>query len=160
MAILTNSGRAAIAAALASRPLHLAWGTGGVGWPEDPPPESATATTLTNEIGRRTVHQVAFCTPDENGSIVVPNGRYAPSATPTNHLYLVFKFDFTDAPAEVIREIGVFTESVMQAGLPPGQMYFTPANVSQVGVLLHLEHLLPLYRTPATRESFEIVITF
>lgn len=35
-------------------------------------------------------------------------GKFKETATPTKHLYMRFGFDFTDAPAAVIRELAVF----------------------------------------------------
>lgn len=160
MAILTNTGRVAMAKAIASRPIHGAWGTGGAEWGVTPPPESTDSTALVAEVGRREAAEVGFALPDENGEIIVSNGRFTRSATPTRYLYISLKYDFNDAPDKVIRELGVFVDSEFAAGLPAGQKYFTPEQVVDGGILLHLEHRQPLYRNNATRESFDIVITF
>ena len=85
MATLTHSGRAALAAALASQTLHFAWGTGDAAWDTTPVPEPIDATALVNEVGRRLVTQVQFVTEDPTGEIIVPTGRYAVSETPTRH---------------------------------------------------------------------------
>lgn len=166
MAILTLSGRAAIAAAIATRSLHLAWGTGDPAWDDAPAPESTLATGLTNEIGRRALTLWQFVTPDENGAITVNDvddptitNSFAPSPVPTNHLYLLFNFDSLDAPAATIRETGVFVDTVVDPALPPGQKYFTPDQLTSPGTLLALERLPFFNRQPSVRQTFEQVIT-
>ena len=160
MPILTQDGRIAIAKSLAEQPLHLAWGDGDGLWTTTVPPEDTEATELMNELGRRTVTQVGYVVPDVNGTIELPTGKFSLSATPTNHLYLSTQFEFSDASSSVIREIGVCVGSQMVGGLPVGQTYFAPAQVADPGLLMHVEHFQPIYRSPAIRESFEIVITF
>lgn len=159
MPILTKSGRVVIAESIALRAIHLAWGAGDGAW-ITPPAEDADATELENELGRRVASEVAFVVPDPAGDIVLPTGKFTRSLTPTNNLYVRTTFDFVDAPSDVIREIGVFVGTVTQSGLPAGQQYFTPAQVVDPGRMLHLENLPPIYRSPALKESFEIVITF
>ncbi|WP_264377109.1 hypothetical protein [Wolbachia endosymbiont (group B) of Ochlodes sylvanus] len=225
MSILTQSGRAAIAASIKEQPIHLAWGTGDAGWEsnhkvektfaadseikldhhpikdvkvfigqttyqpnivdsssgvikrtenssipvsdkvtvqytESTPPEPINATKLINEVGRRTADEVLFCTADENGELLTPSGRFRPSNVPTNNLYLKFTFDFTDAANQVIRELGVMVGTKVKEGLPIGQRYFEPKDVENPGILLVLEHTVPLIRTAATRETFSFVVTF
>ncbi|WP_264711482.1 hypothetical protein [Wolbachia endosymbiont (group A) of Andrena haemorrhoa] len=227
MSILTQSGRAAIAASIKEQVIHLAWGTGDsssgsshqvekvfvegeialdhhtikdvrvftgqttyqssidyivdsssgvikrtenssiransavtVEYSESTPPELITSEKLLNELGRRTANEVLFCTGDENGELVTPSGRFRPSNVPTNNLYLKFTFDFTDAANQVIRELGVMVGTKVKKGLPTGQRYFEPKDVENPGILLVLEHTVPLIRTSATRETFSFVVTF
>ncbi|AZU37853.1 hypothetical protein BBB02_05220 [Wolbachia endosymbiont of Bemisia tabaci] len=227
MSILTESGRAAIAASIKEQPIHLAWGSGDANWEsshqvekvfiegeialdhhtikdvrvftgqttyqssvdytvdsstgvikrtenssiransavtveysESTPPELITSEKLLNELGRRTANEVLFCTGDENGELVTPSGRFKPSNVPTNNLYLKFTFDFTDAANQVIRELGVMVGTKIKEGLPEGQRYFEPKDVENPGILLVLEHTVPLIRTAATRETFSFVVTF
>lgn len=159
MPILTKSGRVVIAESISLRALHLAWGTGDGAW-LTPPAEAADATALMAEVGRRTATEVAFVVPDPVGDIILPTGRYTRSLTATNHLYVRTAFEFGDAQSAVIREVGLFSGSVTDGALPPGQTYFTPAQVTSPGRLLHLEYIEPIFRSPAIRESFEQVITF
>lgn len=159
MATLTHSGRAALAAALASQTLHFAWGTGDVAWDTTPVPEPIDATALVNEVGRRLVTQVQFVTEDPTGEIIVPTGRYTVSATPTRHLLFRIAYDFGDAPASVIREVALFAGTEVQAGLPAGQRYLEPGQIVAPGTLVALERITPINRSPATRETFEHVIT-
>ncbi|MDX5488376.1 MAG: hypothetical protein O7150_06410 [Wolbachia endosymbiont of Andrena praecox] len=227
MSILTQSGRAAIAASIKEQVIHLAWGTGDsssgsshqvekvfvegeialdhhtikdvrvftgqttyqssidyivdsssgvikrtenssiransavtVEYSESTPPELITSEKLLNELGRRTANEVLFCTGDENGELVTPSGRFRPSNVPTNNLYLKFTFDFTDAANQVIRELGVMVGTKVKKGLPTGQRYFEPKDIEDSGILLVLEHTVPLIRTAATRETFSFVVTF
>lgn len=161
MPILTKSGRVVIAESVAARPLHLAWGTGNGAWMTAAEvPEDVNATALIAEIGRRIATEVAYVVPDVGGDIVLPSGTFLRSVTPTSNLYVRTSFDFADASSSVVREIAIFSNSTMQIGLPGGQQYFAPADVLTQGRLLHLEHLAPIFRSPAIRESFEVVITF
>ncbi|UFO00260.1 MULTISPECIES: hypothetical protein [unclassified Wolbachia] len=227
MSILTQSGRAAIAANIKEQSLHLAWGSGDsssgsshqvekvfvegeialdyhtikdvrvftgqtvyqssidyivesssgiikrtknssivenstvtIEYVQDTPPESITSQKLFNELGRRTADEVLFCTGDENGELITPSGRFRPSNVPTNNLYLKFTFDFTDAANQVIRELGVIVGTKVKKELPRGQRYFEPKDVENPGILLVLEHTVPLIRTAATRETFSFVVTF
>ncbi|WP_341820847.1 hypothetical protein [Wolbachia endosymbiont (group A) of Myopa testacea] len=226
MSILTQSGRAAIAASIKEQPIHLAWGSGYARWEsshkvenfftpdgeitldhhtiknvkvftgqttykssidyiidgnviqrmenssistggtvtieytQSTPPESIMSEKLLNELGRRTVDEVLFCSGDKNGELVTPSGRFRLSNVPTNNLYLKFTFDFTDAANQVIRELGVMVGTKVKEGLPTGQRYFEPKDVENPGILLVLEYTVPLIRTAATRETFSFVVTF
>ncbi|WCR59261.1 MAG: hypothetical protein PG978_000697 [Wolbachia endosymbiont of Ctenocephalides felis wCfeF] len=228
MSILTQSGRAAIAASIKEQPIHLAWGSGDQNWEsshkvekifstngkitldhypvkdvkvfigqtsyqssidytidsntgvvqrtensaiaaggtvtieytQDTPPELITSATLLKEVGRRVVDEILFCSGDENGELLTPTGRFKSSDVPTNNLYLKFSFDFTDAANQVIRELGVMVGTKLKEKVPPGQRYFEPKDVENPGILLVLEHTVPLIRTAATRETFSFVVTF
>lgn len=162
MAILPKSGRAAIAKAIMQRPLHLAWGKGNPAWGDDPPPpEDAMATGLIDEIGRRKVLTVAFVVPDPNGMIDIAGaGTFSESVTATNQIVVRTKFDFADGVGNTIRELGLFMDTVTADGLPAGQLYFTPDEITDPGILIHLEHKLPIIRSMSTREMIDILITF
>ena len=159
MTLLVQSGRTAIAQALSEQPLHLAWGIGDGAW-ATPPAEDAAATALISEVGRRQIVDVGYVVPDVAGLIVLASGSFTLSGTPTKYLYLKTVFDFADAQSSVIREIAVFSGSTMVGGLPGGQQYFVPAEVATPGRMVSLQHLVPIYRSPAIRENFEIVIQF
>tara|TARA_Y100000031_G_scaffold156211_1_gene209784 strand:+ start:861 stop:1343 length:483 start_codon:yes stop_codon:yes gene_type:complete len=160
MSVLVNEGRAAIATAIANRPLHLAWGEGDPTWDDNNPPAPPVDTNvLESEVGRRALHSWEYCTPDENGDIQTTTGRYSISADPTPHLYLSFKYDYEDASDKVIREAAVFMDTEFVAGLPAGQKYFQAAQVTNAGLMLSLERLY-IPRTPSSRETIDLVITF
>ncbi|UPA54991.1 hypothetical protein MWH06_07120 [Wolbachia pipientis] len=131
-----------------------------VEYTESTPPEPINSIKLLNELGRRTADEVLFCTGDENGELVTPSGRFRPSNVPTNNLFLTFTFDFTDAANQVIRELGVMVGTKLKKKVPPGQRYFEPQDIEDPGILLVLEHTVPLIRTAATRETFSFVVTF
>ena len=80
LATLTKTGRAAIALAISSRPLHLAWGSGDPAWDADGAtlPSLIGSTALINELGRRTPSHIGFVEPDEAGGIVIAD-RYTTS---------------------------------------------------------------------------------
>lgn len=160
MAILTNSGRVAMAQSVKAQAIHLAWGSGSAAWDTTPVPESITATALLAEIGRRAATYVQYCEPDADGSIIVPTGSFSETATPTKHLYMRFAFDFTDAPTSTIRELAVFVGTLTNPALPPGQMYFEPAQVTDPGTLLVIEHIQKFERSASVRQTFEFVVTF
>lgn len=161
MAIIPTSGRVAIANAVTSLPFHLAWGTGDGAW-VTPPAESPSATALMAEVGRRAATQWAYVVPDEAGSIVVSTGAFSlsPGGAKTRHIWVASNFDFEDASGLVIREVAVFSDTEVLGGLPPGQMYFTPAQIVDPGLMLYIENITPIFRSPAIRENFEAVITF
>lgn len=160
MAILTDSGRAAVAQSIKERPIHLAWGSGSADWDVTPPTESIATTALLAEVGRRKVTQSLFCTPDPVGEIVVSEGRFTVSNTPTKYLYLRFAFDFLDAPDETIRELGVFIGTVAKSTTPVGQDYLLPDDIEDPGQLLVLEYIQKLVRSPQIRQQFEFVVQF
>lgn len=159
MAVLTTSGRTAVAVAIAARPLHLAWGNGDPAWDAELIPESLEATALTSELGRVVAAVIGYAVPDPLGPIEVPTGFYRLSETPTNHLLLRCDYGYPDAADQVIRETGLFMDSVIADDLPPGQRYFTPAEVVDPGILVAIEHFPPVIRTPLNREQFEFVLT-
>lgn len=171
LATLTDTGRAAIAKAMAARPLHLAWGSGDATWdnPDFELPGLKPCTSLVHELGRRTPTSVGFVVPDDAGSIVIPvsvgkdgsvqEARYSLSATPTPYLYVLTHFNYGEASQAVIREMGVFMDTVTKPGLPPGQRYFTPAELDDPGLLLAVQILRPsINRSPSIRQSFEFVV--
>jgi hypothetical protein len=160
MAILTNSGRIAMATSVKSQPLHLGWGSGDAAWDTVPVAESIAATGLLNLIGLRKAAYTQYCEPDVAGEIIVPTGRFTESVDPTKHLYMRFAFDFTDAPTSTIRELGVFVGTITDPLLPGGQMYFTPAEVDAMGQLLVIEHIQKFERSASVRQTFEFVVTF
>lgn len=174
LATLTNSGRAAIAQAILSLPLHYAWGSGEPGWDDDPDKQHldvplVDAVALNNELGRRAVTAAAYVLPDSEGEIVIPEGRdsqggvvearFSISPTPTRFIYLRANFDYDNASNQIIREVAVFSNTTIKEGLPPGQRYFTPADVEDPGHLLCIQRLDPvILRSPAIRHSFEFVL--
>lgn len=160
MAILTDSGRVAVAQSIKERPIHLGWGSGSADWDVTPPIESVATSALLAEVGRRKVTQSLYCVPDPVGEIVVAEGRFSVSQVPTKYLYLRFAFDFVDAPDAAIRELAVFVGTQAKATVPVGQDYLLPADVEDPGQLLVLEYIQKLQRSPQIRQQFEFVVQF
>ena len=162
MAILTQSGRTALAQSVANQPLHLAWGTGDPAWDTAPVPEPVGASALLAEIGRRASPQLLYVAPDPQGSLVLPSGRWSISGTPTNSLYMRFAFDYTDGSSAVIRELGVFVGTAIKPAVlsaTPGKLYFDPSDLQATGTLLALQRVPKITRSGATRQAFEFVLT-
>jgi hypothetical protein len=159
-AILTTSGRVAIATAIKARTAHLAWGSGDAAWGNTPPEPAANSTALLAEVGRRKASQVEYCVSDINGAISLPEGRFTITSTPTNNLYFRSHFEFSEAVGSTIREQAIFLDTVAAAGVPAGQFYLTPAQVAQPGTLLVIERRAPIVREITTRQLFEFVVIF
>lgn len=160
MSIITTTGRAALAQALKDTPLYVAWGRGRPDWDNELPRESRSAIALTHEVGRRLIASANYCRPDEAGEIVMRGARFTQSQTPTPHLHLRCEFDFDDGLGETIRELGIFSGTVLKPSVPRGKRYVTPNELQQPGILLTLDHLTPIVRGVASRISFDLVITF
>ena len=161
MAVLQDRGRIALASAIAAQPLYLAWGRGLPAWDAETPPEPTTATTLVDEIGRRLITAVQYVVPHAEGEIELPDGsRYTASAAPSKWLHARWTFDYADAAGETVRELGVFIGGEMVAGLPPGQRYFTAAQVMAPGDLYTLERFDAFTRNASTRQVQEFVLPF
>lgn len=160
MAVLQDDGRAALAEAVKARPIHLAWGSGLAAWDTEAVPAPNDASALVSEIGRRVATEVRFVVPDEDGEVSVVGGRYAFSATPTKWLLVRFVFDFNDAPASLLREVGIFLGTVVKPELPVGQRYFAPADIVDPGKLYALERFDKTTRSPSIRQTFEYVLPF
>jgi hypothetical protein len=168
MAILTLSGRVAMCAAMANETIHLAWGTGDPAWDEELPPGGVDQSALVNEIGRRLPTLIQFVTPDPDGGISVFDAddsgeetRFSPSPdnAPTNHLYVMTNFDFTDGLGATIRELGVFIGTKTDPELPPGQRYFTPDQIVDPGIMLAFENRPAAVRYQGVRQVYEFVVT-
>lgn len=161
MAVLQDDGRIALAMAVAAQPIHLAWGRGNPAWDVTPEPEPTDAHTLVDEVGRRLVTFVGYAQPDLAGEIELPSGDlYTVVAGPTQWLYVRTVFNFADAEGETLREIGIFVGAQPIAGLPPGQRYFTPAQIATTGRLYTLDRLAGFTRNGAVRQTFEYVLPF
>jgi hypothetical protein len=159
-AILTTTGRAVNAAAVAaSTPIHMAWGGGDDSWGATPPNPSTAATGLLDEIGRRVATEIAFVNPNPAGSIVMPQGNYTLSGTPTRHLYLRFHFAFGDAIDETIRELGVFVGGAPTVG-NEAKAYLLPAEVATPGSLYLLENVPEFVRYAGSRQQYSFVVAF
>lgn len=158
---LQDAGRIALAESFKAQPLHVAWGTGDAAWDSAPAPEPSNATALLAEVGRRTVTTVDYVTPDAAGTITMPTGeKFSVSAQPTPWLYVRCVFDFADADGHTIRELGLFVGTQTAAGLPAGQRYFTPAQVTSQGRLYLLNRDERIVRSGSTYQSVDFIVPF
>jgi hypothetical protein len=116
--------------------------------PDVSPPSDGllTSTGLVNEVGRRLCENVFFVVPDDGGEIITPTGRFSVSEEITNNLSFEVRFDFEDASELFIRELGLFTGTVIAGNVPIGQKYITPDKVVDPGTLLVIERCAPIYR--------------
>lgn len=145
--IRTDDGRAFIAQRLhGATEVHLAWGSGDPSWSAGPPDPDGTETALVAEIGRRRATEVAYVVPDGAGDINLgPYGVFSrsPADAPTGYVFCRFEFDLADAVGADIKEVGIFLNTVVNGGVPPGQDYILPADYSNAGVLFTLANLAP-----------------
>lgn len=160
MSIMTHGGRTALAYAMQQQPIYIAWGRGLEAWDSAPERENRNAVALRHEVGRIKAQTVQFCTPAEDGPIIVIGGRYRQSDIPTPHLHIRGHFEMDDGLGEVIRELGLFMGTQLKTGLPKGQRYFQPNDVQERGALLAIDHITPITRGVGAQIAFDFVITF
>lgn len=160
MATLQQPGRIFLAAALAARPIHLAWGEGQAAWDTTPVPEPENATALVAELGRRAAQTVGFVVLDSAGDIEMQTGRYKLSTTPTNLVYVKFVFDFADAAGKTIRELGIVVDSTIKSTVPSTKKYFAPEDIDKAGSLYALDRVKAFPRADTVRQVFEYVLPF
>jgi hypothetical protein len=141
-------------------PIHVAWGMGSESWDTVPVPESMSASTLLAEYGRRKASQVAYCTPDVNGDIEVPSGKFALSVAPTKFLYIRCSFAANDQPVGSIREVGVFFGTIANPEVPESKQYLEPSEIQDFGSILLIDHITKIDRSNSIRQQFEFVIQF
>ena len=160
MAVLTNSARVFLAQSILARPIYLAIGA-AYDWGTTPDAVDYQATSLINEIGRKKLTRAFFVTEDEDGEIDMPGGqRYSYSEAPTRQIYLHFMFDYGEGLADAIREVGVFIDTQVKAGLPEKQTFFTPDQLEAPGTLILLEHLEVVDTfTPNKKGSYGTILT-
>ena len=160
MAILTESGRIAVAQYLSSQPIHMAWGNGSVSWDTTPVLPSVNDAVLVAEIGRLVATAVQFAVPASGGTISLPEGTFNISASPTKYLLLSFEFAYTHAVGQDIRELAVFVGSTAKSSVAAGTTYLTPAQLQLVGQMLVVERVAKFTRQANTKQKFTYVIQF
>lgn len=159
MSIFVQAAATAVAQAIKSAGVWVAWGNGSVAWDSVAVPEPVDATALVDESGRRRASTIDFVVADAAGTIIVPQGTFSISPTPTNILYVRCNFDAVDAVGEDIREAAVFIGSTLVTGLPVGQSYFVPANIATPGTMLILERFAKITRTSDFSVTLEFILT-
>lgn len=162
MATLTDSGRAALVESLLNENLYVGLATGLETWddPETFQAESREITDITNAICFIKINDKQFVSANEQGSIILPQGRFEISNTPTPNMYLKASLNFTEAPTAIIREVAVFKDIQLKESVLPGQIFFTTADVQSHGHLIFIDRqTTPINRSAGRRETFEFVIT-
>lgn len=159
MSIFVQGAASAVAQAVKTAGVWVAWGTGDPAWDLVAVPEPNDATVLVAEIGRRRAQVIEFVEMDPSGEISVPQGNYSISEAPTDTLYIRANFANTDAVGAFIREAGLFIGGSLNTGLPPGMDYFAPGSVASPGVMLMLERFAKITRTNEFSVSLEFVMT-
>ena len=166
--VLQDAGRIALAKALKAKTIHIALGRGEAAWDALTPAQIEASTpnnaaALVSEIGRR-VATVQYVEPDPVGDIEVRDTdtdttrRYRLSVNPTAFLYLRAKFDYTEGQGEYMREVGIYVDGTPIAGLPPGQMWFTAAQVATPGELYAQARGAASYRDGGSQWTEETVL--
>jgi len=159
MSIFVQSASAAVAQAIKTAGVWVAWGNGSTSWDSAPVEAPTTATALVAESGRRRASLIQFVQSDPAGSIIVPQGSFSVSSVPTSTLYVRCNFANTDAVGQAIREGGVFIGTTLQPSVPVGQDYFAPSDLLDPGVMLLLERFAKITRTADFSVSLEFVMT-
>ena len=157
MIVLQDTGRTALAKALAAMPAYFAWGRGNGAWQE--PPAVPTTGAMQNEIGRCLVTVKEFVTPAtaDDYTYTVPGADvglllyYKKSAVPTPWLYVQANFGFFDADGETVRECALYFGTTVKPDTPPGHRYINAAQVETPGDMYCLE-----YRKPDPRERKQV----
>lgn len=157
MAVLTESGRIAVASILASQPVHLAWGAGSVLWDVTPTQPSVNDTGLVAELGRMHATAIQYALPSDTGDVELPEGRYAISTNPTKYLLLTFASSFGTGNGESVRELGVYFGATLKAGIEATE-YLTPDQLETTGAMLVVERVAVFKRESNTRQKFTYLV--
>lgn len=109
-------------------------------------------TSLLNLFGFKKAVAKNYVIEDANGSIRANDKKWSISNVPTSHLSLMFFIDNLDiVEGEVIRQYGLFVNTVPNTGLDPSHFYSLNEITSQ-GDLLVLDNLSP-YRIESINSS-------
>ena len=167
---LQESGRLFLAKAVANSTVHIALANG------DPARDSqslaqiiaetpSNANGVQSEIGRR-LASATYVKPDPAGTIKVfdrldkVDKLYSISPTPTTHLWVRANFANSDGQGEQLRELAVFAGGTTDPALPPGQQWFTAAQVVTPGDCYELERIERVTLDGARGASGEFVLSF
>lgn len=160
MAILTESGRIAVAQYISAQPLHMAWGNGSVSWDATPVLPNVDDVALVAEIGRLKATTIQYAVPSASGTIDLPEGKFNISLAPTKYLLLNFEFAYTHAVGQDIRELAVFVGTTVKSGVPADTVYLTPAQLETAGRMMVVERVAKFTRAANTKQKFTYVIQF
>ena len=159
MAILTESGRIAVAEYITAQPLYMAWGNGSAAWDATPVLPSVDDVALVAEVGRLKAATVQYAVPSTTGSIELPEGKFNISATPTKYLLLNFEFAYTHAVGQDIRELAVFVGTTAKPAAGAAT-YLAPDQILAAGRMMVVERVAKFTRASNTKQKFTYVIQF
>jgi hypothetical protein len=159
MATFVNSAGAAVAAAVKASGIWAHVGSGLSGWDTVPADESLSAVALTTPVGARRADFVQYCTPAEDGEIIVSAGRFTASDVPTKYLHVMAVFDNADAVGSDLREAGFFIGTKVKVTVPPSKLFLAPADIDEVGTLLLLDHFSKITKTADFGFTLDFVLT-
>ena len=172
-------GRAALAQAMAAKPITLAIGRGDGVWSDMPPPLNGTETALQDPFAMVRASGVLYCDPvadtsglsageleamgaepDVNGYFKDKNNAVWQIVDgPTMYLYCMFILSQTAAHGEVMREFAVYIDTVFAAEVPPGQLYNDWGQLVSPGTPLLMANE-PANLRDGAREAIGIIIKF
>ena len=136
----------------------LSWcaiGSGDWADKENPPAESANATALANEYGRRQINRSAFLQQDDGiGTIEWNNHLYKEVVGPTAIVAYFTTFQLTDAVGASICEIGLFGGQVVTTVSP----FALASQTLSPGTLYWLSNEPQIIKT--VRRTYEVIAIF
>lgn len=160
-AILPDSGRAAIAAAMKPNAFLIAVGRGLVAWDTVPEAVPNDIAALTDAIAWHRSRAVEYDTPDVDGIWATPGGgTWTVSPDPTRHLMLRFKLDFADLTGETLREAAVYLGTTVNGGVPGGQFLIDPVDITDTGTLFLADRFAAITRNGSVEHTFLYVHSF
>lgn len=160
-AILPDSGRAAIAAAMQPNSFMIAVGRGLAAWDAVPVPVPNNIAALTDEVAWHRSRGVDYVTPDAAGIYATPGGgTWSVSVTPTRYLMVRFKLDFADLTGETLREAAVYLGTTVAGSVPAGQFLVDPADITDKGTLFLADRFDAVVRNGSVEHTFLYVHTF
>lgn len=135
-----------------------------VGYTANVPNPDLTTQQLVAEVGRVPVSSVLYIMPfaeandPQAGFVVIEGAKYALSATPTRMLLFQANLNATDGVGDPIREYSLYAGCAVDAALPPGQTYFTPAQITTPGVCVIAKHRTPVPHDGTVGLAMSIIV--
>ena len=157
---LTEQGHVSLCSAMQTSVFWLAWGV------SDSPTlesvlENGNDLALEDEVGRTKETYNGFVSPLPGGAITVGGQDWVTSVTPTKYLYLKFDFPQDANDASDIKQMGLFTDVELEGS----ETYIDTSEdklnlMTSIGNLFENRNQATLVRDAATKESYDIIITF
>lgn len=150
-----------MAQSIMSKDVYLAWGTSGdlPAWDSEVPDIDFTRDHLEDEVCRRICSRKRYLALSEHGDIEISGHKFLESETPTKTILLEFRNKASDVPNQVIRQLGVYVDTV-PVSTKGDVTYLLPSEVTSKGVLIASANIVPIIRNSAISETREIIINF